>query len=104
MTFKPRTIGERWCDYCTDWRGIITTGSELDRCPKCADWRNDVCQNPEPIGEEFKGWIHLGLFTFTVVCAAYNASQCARKQRMQAVVYTSLALWEATQVKEHWQA
>ena len=28
-----------WCDVCTDWRGIITTGSELDRCPACADWR-----------------------------------------------------------------
>jgi hypothetical protein len=36
---EPKREGERWCDMCQDWRGIITTGSELDRCPACADWR-----------------------------------------------------------------
>jgi hypothetical protein len=23
------------CPMCGDWKGIITTGSELDRCPIC---------------------------------------------------------------------
>lgn len=35
----PRQPGERWCDHCTDWRGIITTGAELDQCPTCREWR-----------------------------------------------------------------
>lgn len=55
-------------------------------------------------GEGFKGWIHMGLFACTVTCAAYNASQSGRKQRVQALVYTALAVWEATQVKSHWEA
>lgn len=35
----PQQSGERWCNMCSDWRGIITTGSELDTCPACKDWR-----------------------------------------------------------------
>lgn len=35
----PRQEGERWCDHCQTWRGIVTLGSELDRCPSCLDWR-----------------------------------------------------------------
>ena len=62
---------------------------------------SEVC-SPSCVGEGFKGWIHMALFTCTVVCAAYNASQVGRQQRTQAVVYAALALWEATQVKGHW--
>lgn len=35
---EPRQPGERWCEMCQDWRGVITSGSELDRCPAC-DWQ-----------------------------------------------------------------
>lgn len=26
---EPRQPGERWCEMCCDWRGVIATGSEL---------------------------------------------------------------------------
>lgn len=58
------------------------------------------------INEEYKGAVHLVLFAFAAICAAYNAGTAiatnSPRLRVQAAGYLSLAMWEASQVKCHW--
>jgi hypothetical protein len=58
------------------------------------------------VGEEFKGYVHLAVFSLASICLAYNVGSALvrRDGRLgaQAVGYAGLAAWEARQIKAHW--
>lgn len=58
------------------------------------------------VSEGYKGGIHLAMFGLFSICAAYNLgcafTRSSSKSRNQFAYYTIAAMYEATQVRAHW--
>lgn len=70
-----------------------------------------ICVLDINVAESAKGFVHLGLLALAGLCAGYNlAALWHRKKPYQrhlivnALCYTTLALYEIRQVHCHWQA